>query len=168
MISAPGNYNTGMRHAALALAILLLAGCAVHPKRDAVVDFAQFDGLAADERVRYERGAQAHAGRVAELLPAAIAQVAAAHYQPFAGPVIVYVCATNDCFDQRVPGAVRFTAAVIHDNRVLLAPRLFVREAGRMASATTPGRSCRTSGGRTPTSPGRRRSPAKAGRRRCC
>jgi hypothetical protein len=116
----------------LSVAISLLTGCVVHPKRDTVVDFARFETLAADERVRYEPGGQAHARRVAELLPGAIAQVEAAHYRPFATPVIVYVCATSDCFDQRVPGAVRFTAAVVHDNRVLLAPRLFEREPRRL------------------------------------
>lgn len=117
---------------ALSVAISLLAGCAVHPRRDAVVDFPWFETLAADARVRYEPGGRAHAERVAELLPAAIAQVEAAHYRPFAGPVVVYVCATSECFDQRVPGATRFTAAVIHDNRVLLAPRLFEREQQRL------------------------------------
>ncbi|HZM43582.1 MAG TPA: hypothetical protein VFC14_02040 [Burkholderiales bacterium] len=116
----------------LGLVVLLLAGCAVHPTRDAVVDFVRFETLAVDERVRYEPGGQAYATLVAELLPAAIAQVEAAHYQPFAGPVIVYVCATSNCFDQRVPGAVRFTAAVIHENRVLLAPRLFESEPRRL------------------------------------
>ena len=121
-----------MRRAALVLVVFLFAGCAVHPKRDAVVDFAQFETLPADERVRYEPGGRAYAGRVVELLPAAIAQVESAHYQPFAGPVTVHVCATSDCFDQRVPGAGRFTAAVIHDNRVLLAPRLFEREPDRL------------------------------------
>src|SRR5262245_58224011 len=112
--------------------ILLLAGCAVHPKRDAAVDLAQFETLATEGRVRYEPGGQARAARVAELLPGAIAQVEAAHYRPFADPVVVYVCATSECFDRRVPGAARFTAAVIHDNRVLLAPRLFEREEQRL------------------------------------
>ena len=121
-----------MRRAALALIVLLLTGCAVHPRRDAVVDFPWFESLPADARVRYEPGGREHAERVAELLPAAIAQVEAAHYRPFAEPVIVYVCATTACFDQRVPGAARFTAAVIHDNRVLLAPRLFEREQQRL------------------------------------
>jgi len=121
-----------MRRAFLALMVLLLAGCAVHPRRDAAVDFARFETLAADERVRYEPGGQAYAARVAELLPDAILQVESAHYRPFAGQVTVYVCATSDCFDLRVPGAGRFTAAVIHDNRVLLAPRLFEREPGRL------------------------------------
>ena len=121
-----------MRRALVALLVLSLAGCAVHPRRDDAVDLARFETLATEGRVRYEPGAEARAARVAALLPAAIAQVEAAHYRPFAEPVVVYVCATNECFDRRVPGAGRFTAAVIHDNRVLLAPRLFEREEQRL------------------------------------
>src|SRR5262245_36833862 len=121
-----------MTRALAALVVLLLTGCAVHPQRDASVDLARFETLATEGRVRYEPGAQARAARVAEILPAAIAQVEAAHYRPFADPAVVYVCATNECFDRRVPGAARFTAAVIHENRVLLAPRLFEREQQRL------------------------------------
>jgi len=121
-----------MRRAVLALVVLLLAGCAVHPRRDLVADFDRFETLTMDERVRYEPGALARARRVAELLPAAIAQVEAAHYRPFSDSVYVYVCAASECFDQRVPGGARFTAAVIHENRVLLAPRLFEREQQRL------------------------------------
>ena len=121
-----------MRPALLVLFALALAGCAAQPPRDAAVDLAQFESLATEARVRYEPGAEERATRVAELLPTAIAQVEAAHYRPFAAPVVVYVCATNECFDRRVPGAARFTAAVIHENRVLLAPRLFEREAQRL------------------------------------
>src|SRR5262245_47811315 len=121
-----------MRCATLGMAILLLAGCAVHPQRDAVVELARFEALPTESRVRYEPGAEARAASVAQLLPGAIAQVEAAHYRPFAEPVVVYICATNECFDRRVPGAARFTAAVIHENRVLLAPRLFEREQERL------------------------------------
>ena len=72
-----------------------------------------------------------------------------AHYRPFAGPVVVYVCGTSECFDRRVPGAARFTAAVIYDNRVLLAPRLFEREprSACTPSSSTSFRTC-TSGQR--------------------
>src|SRR5262245_19403767 len=69
-----------MRRAVLVLVVLLLTGCAVHPRRDGVVDFPRFESLPADARVRYEPGGRAHAERVGELLPAAIAQVEAAHY----------------------------------------------------------------------------------------
>src|SRR5262245_11723077 len=121
-----------MGRALLGFIIVLMAGCAVHPQRDATVDLARFETLATEARVRYEPGAEARAARVAELLPEAIAQVEAAHYRPFAEAVVVYVCATSECFDRRVPGAARYTAAVIHENRVLLAPRLFEREEQRL------------------------------------
>src|SRR6185436_12946407 len=121
-----------MRRALLVLCVAALAGCAAHPRRDATVELAQFETFATEVRVRYEPGAEARAARVAELLPSAIAQVEAAHYRAFAEPVVVYVCATVECFDRRVSGSGRFSAAVIHENRVLLAPRLFEREAQRL------------------------------------
>ncbi|MCC7485809.1 MAG: hypothetical protein IT529_12590 [Burkholderiales bacterium] len=108
------------------------AGCAVKPPRAPSADFSGFEPYAADTRVRHEHGAQAQAARVAELLPGAIAQVEAGHYLPFAGPVTVHVCATPACFAERLPGAGRFTAAVIYDNQLLLAPRLFEREPHRL------------------------------------
>jgi hypothetical protein len=122
-----------MRRTFAALAVLILTGCAgVQPYRDAAVELEQFQTLATDERVRYEPGAQEYAERVAELLPAAIAQVEAGHYRPFAAPVVVHVCGSYACFEQKVPGAGRYTAAVIYDNRLLLAPRLFDREPSRL------------------------------------
>ena len=116
----------------LICAVLLAAGCAVQPQREPAADFAQFETLATDARVRYEPGAQAYAARVAELLPDAIAQVEAGHYLPFALPVTVYVCGASACFERRVSGAARFSAAVIYDNRLLLAPRLYEREQQRL------------------------------------
>src|SRR5262249_42208763 len=115
------------------LVALSMAGCAaLEPHRDKAVELERFEKLAADERVRYQAGAEDYAGRVAEVLPAAIAQVEAGHYRPFAAPVVVYVCATNACFEQNVPAAGRYTAAVIYDNRLVLAPRLFDREPSRL------------------------------------
>lgn len=122
-----------MRPAFTALAVLLLAGCAaVQPHPDTPGGIRRFETLATDHRVRYEPGAQHYAQRVAELLPAAVAKVEAGHYRPFAGPVVVYVCGTNACFERELPGGTRFTAAVIYDNRLLLAPRLFDREPARL------------------------------------
>lgn len=124
---------SSMKCAIAALVLAFLAGCAaVQPHRDTAVDLADFETLAQDTRVRYEPGARAHAERVAALLPAAVAQVEAGHYRPFPQPVVVYVCGTNACFEQKVPGAGRYTAAVIYDNRLLLAPRLFDREPARL------------------------------------
>ena len=122
-----------MRRTIAALALLFLAGCAaVQPQRDETTDLDDFETLAADTRVRYELGAQSFAERVADILPAAIAQVEAGHYRPFPRPVTVYVCGTSSCFEHAMPGAARFTAAVIYDNRLLLAPRLFEREPERL------------------------------------
>jgi hypothetical protein len=122
-----------MRRIVAALAALLLAGCAaVQPGRDSAADLDRFETLVSDTRVRYESGAQPFAERVAEVLPAAIAQVEAGHYRPFPQPVTVYVCGSVECFERAMPGAARYTAAVIYDNRVLLAPRLFEREPARL------------------------------------
>ena len=116
-----------------ALALLLLAGCAsVQPNSGEPDPLAHFEALVSDPRVRHEPGAGRHAERVAELLPAAIAQVEAGHYRPFPAPAVVHVCGTSSCFERAVPGASRFTAAVIYDNRLLLAPRLFDREPERL------------------------------------
>src|SRR5687767_698333 len=123
----------GMRRTCSALAMLFLAGCAaVQPQPDAMRALERFETLATDERVRYEPGARHYAERVAELLPAAIGQVEAGHYRSFRAPVIVHVCGTSACFEDGVPGGARFTAAVIYDNRLLLAPRLFDREPARL------------------------------------
>ncbi|HXF66731.1 MAG TPA: hypothetical protein VNK67_08560 [Burkholderiales bacterium] len=122
-----------MRVQIFAAAVLLLAGCAaLEPARETDGDLERFEPLAADPRVRYGPGAAEYAGRVAQLLPAAIAQVEDAHLLPFAGPVLVHVCGTEACFARHVPRTPRFTAAVIYDNRLLLAPRLFEREPHRL------------------------------------
>jgi hypothetical protein len=123
-----------MKRMIAALAVLLLAGCAaVQPRGDAPVGgLERFETLATDDRVRYEPGAQPYAERVAELLSAAVAQVEAGHYRPFAGPVIVHVCGSAACFERELSAGTRFTAAVLYDNRVLLAPRLFDREPSRL------------------------------------
>ena len=122
-----------MKRTIAAVAVVLLAGCAAVSQSDKpLTGLERFEALAADSRVRYEPGAQLYAERVAQLLPAAIAQVEAGHYRPFVGPVTVHVCGTSACFDRELPGGTRFTAAVIYDNRLLLAPRLFDREPVRL------------------------------------
>lgn len=122
-----------MRAAIAAGAALLFAGCAaIRIQDEGAHDLTRFERLAADERVRYEPGAQHYAERVARLLPVAIAQVEEGHYRPFAVPPVVHVCGSDECFAQHVPGAARFTAAVIYENRLLLAPRLFEREPERL------------------------------------
>ena len=122
-----------MKRVFIFLAVVLLAGCAaLQPPGETPADLDRFETLPTDGRVRYEPGAQSVAERVASLLPAAIAQVEAAHYQPFLLPVVVNICGTNACFEENVPGGARYTAAVIYENRLLLAPRLFDREPARL------------------------------------
>lgn len=122
-----------MRVPIFAAAVLLLAGCAaLQPAREADGDLERFASLAADPRVRYGPGAEQYAARVAQLLPAAIAQVEQVHLLPFAAPVLVHVCGTEQCFARHLPPGSRFSAAVIYDNRLLLAPRLFERESNRL------------------------------------
>lgn len=118
---------------AAAGAAFLLAACAGVPAlREEAPEDARFEPLSSDPRVLYEPGAEHHAERVAALLPAAIGQVEAAHYEPFAAPVAVHVCASEECFARSVAGAHRFAAAVAYDNRLVLAPRLFEREPERL------------------------------------
>jgi len=102
--------------------------------RDAIEDLATFQPLADVPHVRHAPGAAAYARRVAELLPAAIAQVESVHYRRFRTPPIVYVCSDDACFDRYVSPGYNFTAAVVYDNRLLLAARLFEREPQRLAA----------------------------------
>lgn len=115
------------------LALALLAGCTVAPPYpDAGERLATFRPLDVDPRVRYAPGAEAYARRVAALLPAAVAQVEARHYLPFAQAVEIHVCDSDDCFRRYVPEPPNLTAAVAYDNRLILHPRLFEREPERL------------------------------------
>ena len=121
-----------MRRLVIALALLVLAGCATVGPGVPPAARNQYEALLTDERVRYEPGAEGYAERVAELLPAAMAQVESGHYRPWSAPVTVHVCGTDQCFERELPGGSRFTAAVIYENRLVLARRLFDREATRL------------------------------------
>jgi len=121
-----------IRSVVIALTMAMLAGCAALGYRDAIEDLAAFRPLAESPQVRHAPGAEAHARRVAELLPAAIAQVEAVHYRRFRTPPVVYVCDDQACFDRYVAPGYNFAAAVVYDNRLLLAPRLFERESHRL------------------------------------
>jgi len=83
-------------------------------------------------QIRYSDGGEAYAARVAAILPAAIAKVEAAHYRSFATAPDVFVCGTDACFHRFVEERYNFTAAVVYDNRLVLAPRLFDREPHRL------------------------------------
>lgn len=114
------------------LGALTLSGCAsVSGRSPAPAQMTGFETLDGDRRIHFEPGARAYAGRVAGLLPAAMAQVEAGHYRPFMGPVRIYVCGTEACFNQHV-STPNLTAAVVPDNRLILAPRLFEREPQRL------------------------------------
>lgn len=110
----------------------VLAGCAGFGYQDAMPRLARFEHLPSMPQIRYARGAEAYARRVAAILPAAIAKVEAAHYRSFLDTPEVFVCDSDACFHDFVDERYNFTAAVVYDNRLLLAPRLFDREPQRL------------------------------------
>lgn len=105
----------------------LVTGCALQP----VNDRHGLAALAADPRVRFEPGAEDFARRVASLLPQAVERVEAAHYLPFAEPVVVHVCGSEECFNAHVVSR-NVSGATVPDNQVFLSPRLAGREAHRL------------------------------------
>lgn len=111
------------------MGLLLLAGCAQLDTRPAAL--AGFQPSQVDDRVWTQPGGEAEARRVAALLDAAIARVESVHGQPFKTPPRVHVCIEDSCFNRhvRTPG---LTAAVVPADRLILSPRLFGREAGRL------------------------------------
>lgn len=115
------------------LAALLLSGCTLPRYHDAGGELARFEVHAADPRVLFEPGAEAYARRAAEVLPDAIRRVEAGHYRPFRQAPKVHVCGTEACFHRFVDRRLNLTAAVVYDNRLVLAPRLFNREPYRLA-----------------------------------
>lgn len=121
-----------MRVLTFLLAVWLLGGCALgvsHPR--ALQPVTGFAPLASDPRVWIEPGYEAYGERVAQVLPAAISQVEAAHYLPFLKPPRVYVCGTAACFSRHVLTP-RLSAAVVPDNRLFLSPNLDAKEAYRL------------------------------------
>lgn len=119
--------------ALLLVAAAALSGCASVADRQAVPTpaAAPFLPLESDARVLFEPGAQDQAEQVARLLPQAIADVEAGHYRPFPEPVRIYVCGTDKCFSSHVVSP-NLSAAVVPNNRLFLAPRLFARESQRL------------------------------------
>lgn len=121
-----------MSRCLLAIACLLYAGCASLDYKDAGVALSSFAALEDHANVRFAPGAETYARQVAALLPDATRQVEAFHHRAFREPPVVYVCDSDACFHRFVAANLNFTAAVVYDNRLLLAPRLFVREPGRL------------------------------------
>jgi hypothetical protein len=121
----------------LAVLLLMLQGCALtvsDPR--ALLPLDSFVPLASDSRVWVEPGYEAYGERVAAALPAAIAQVEAAHYLPFAKTPRVYVCGSDACFKRYVLTP-RLSAAVVPDNRLILSPNLNGRESKRLPALLT-------------------------------
>lgn len=114
---------------------MLLTGCATY--RDALGELSAFSPLAELPQVRYAPGAEHYARRVAALLPRTIGRVEGSHYRPFRTPPVVYVCDSDACFHRFVAARLNFTAAVVYDNRLVLAPRLFEREPQRLEPILT-------------------------------
>ncbi len=112
--------------------VLGLAGCAstVGAPR-AMNPLDGFVLVAADPRIEFEPGFEAYAGRVAQILPEAVAKVEAAHYLPFYRSPHVFVCGTDACF-KRYVATPRLSAAVVPDNRLILSPNLNGREHDRL------------------------------------
>ena len=123
-----------MRLWMLATLVAMLQGCALtvsNPR--ALLPIDSFEPLASDPRVWVEPGYEAYGERVASVLPAAIAQVEAAHYLPFAKTPRIYVCGSDACFKRYVLTP-RLSAAVVPDNRLILSPKLNDRESHRLPS----------------------------------
>ncbi|MDP2266116.1 MAG: hypothetical protein Q8J70_06145 [Thiobacillus sp.] len=126
-----------MRQWGLLVLVALLQGCALtvsNPR--ALLPIDSFVPLASDTRVWVEPGFEAYGELVASVLPAAIAQVEIAHYQPFSTAPRVYVCGSADCFKRYVMTP-RLSAAVVPDNRLILSPNLNGRESHRLFSLLT-------------------------------
>jgi hypothetical protein len=117
----------------LPLALLsILNGCAGLGYRDAMPQLAGFARLADSPQVRFSPGAESYAQRVAAILASAIAKVEAGHYRPFDSPPEIYICESDACFHRFVASSYNFTAAVVYNNRLVLAARLFDREPQRL------------------------------------
>jgi hypothetical protein len=121
-----------LRAALLAALALCGAGCTLLDYRDAIEDLQTFEPLPLARQVRHAPGSERFAHRVAAVLPAATVRVEAVHGRPFRTPPIVYVCGDDACFHRFVDPRWNFTAAVVYDNRLVLAPRLFDREPERL------------------------------------
>jgi hypothetical protein len=120
------------RVAVLAWLAMLASGCSNLQPRDAIEQLAAFQTLPSQPQVHYALRARPFADQVAAVLAHAQAQVEFGHYRAFRSPPQVYVCDTDACFQRFVPATYNFTAAVVYSNRLVLAPRLFDREPGRL------------------------------------
>jgi hypothetical protein len=126
-----------MRRGLAVAALTLLSGCALTVSGPrALVPIDGFVPLADDSRVWVEPGYEAYGARVADVLPAAIARVEAAHILPFARTPRVHVCGSYACF-RRYVLTPKLSAAVIPDNRLILSPNLDGHESHRLSALLT-------------------------------
>jgi hypothetical protein len=115
----------------------VLSGCASVPGLQATLKpTGQFVPLESDARVLFEPGAKDYALQVARLLPQAVAEVEAGHYRPFPEPLKIHVCGSDACFANHV-ATPNLSAAVVPNNRLFLAPRLFAAESRRLPAILT-------------------------------
>jgi hypothetical protein len=110
--------------------LLTSSGCTV--TRSAICSLRSTDHfvpLEAEPRVLYEPGAEAFAQQMAELLPEAIERVEAGHYRPFAKPVTIRVCASEESYEKltglKAPASVTlkgvfFSPQLVKEQRPLL------------------------------------------------
>jgi len=116
----------------LLITALSMAGCSSLRYPDAGKALSEFAVSPDNAQVRYAPGAESYARRVATVLTAATRQVEALHQRPFLRPPVVHVCNDDACFHRFVAARWNFTAAVVYDNHLLLASRLFDGEAARL------------------------------------
>jgi hypothetical protein len=114
------------------IAATAMTACSSLRYPDAGKALSQFPALPDNAQVRYAPGAASYARQVATVLHAATRQIEALHQRPFLRPPVVHVCNDDACFHRFVAARWNFTAAVVYDNHLLLAPRLFYREAERL------------------------------------
>lgn len=107
--------------------VMLCAACSNSPPRlpsDLIVSIH-------GSRIQYEKGAEAQAKTLAELLPHAIHKVESRHHKKFREPVEIHICASEACFSSYVKTP-RLSAAVVTGNRLILNPHLFSEERDRL------------------------------------
>ncbi len=114
------------------IACLLISACSSLGYHDAGDGLASFEALTDNDQVRFGPGGEPYARQVAPLIENAVRQIEAFHGRAFRAPPVVYVCGDDPCFHRFVDAKWNFTAAVVYDNRLLLAPRLFMRERDRL------------------------------------
>lgn len=100
-------------------------------------DPAGLASLPENPQVHYERGASQYAQAVAALLPAAVAQVEAAHGRPFARPVNIGVYSSRTAFAAANGLGNTRAAGVTFFGRVLLSPILFTTQRPRLPAILT-------------------------------